>query len=166
MHGIWNNTFTTVDIFEGLLPNFAMPSSSEFDTDKLISYLNTLDKATIGAKSLVSLEVYKERNFNAVQVETPEISVPAGEYDDTQYVTISSKTNGAKIYYTTDGTTPTLSSKVYDGINWTTVKNLTNQDGEMDEITFEKTAARYVKMQGVTRGLPYGYSLWEMEIYG
>lgn len=52
-----------------------------------------------------------------------------------------------------------------DGNNWTTVKELTGQDGGEDIITFDAIEARYVKMQGVTRALPYGYSLWEMEVY-
>lgn len=52
-----------------------------------------------------------------------------------------------------------------DGNNWTTVKELTGQDGGEDVITFDAIEARYVKMQGVARALPYGYSLWEMEVY-
>lgn len=53
-----------------------------------------------------------------------------------------------------------------DGENWTTVKNVTNGLGGIETVTFTATEARYVKMQGVTRALPYGYSLWEMEVYG
>ena len=53
-----------------------------------------------------------------------------------------------------------------DGNNWTTVKTLTGQDGGMDEIRFDAVNARYVKMQGITRALPYGYSLWEFTVYG
>ncbi|WP_448901738.1 galactose-binding domain-containing protein [Eubacterium sp.] len=53
-----------------------------------------------------------------------------------------------------------------DGNNWTTVKNLTNQDGGEDTITFNAVNTRYVRMQGVTRALPYGYSIYEFEVYG
>lgn len=53
-----------------------------------------------------------------------------------------------------------------DGNNWTTVKNLTGQDGGIDTVTFDAVNARYVRMQGLERGLPYGYSLWKMEVYG
>ena len=77
---------------------------------------NKIGTATIGAKALVNFEVYKNKSFNIVQASTPEISVPSGKYDDTQYVTISSETPGVTIYYTTDGTMPTTSSKVYDGV--------------------------------------------------
>ena len=64
----------------------------------------TLGTATIGAKALVSFEVYKDKKFDITQAQTPEISVPTGTYDDTQYVEIKSSTEGATIYYTTDGT--------------------------------------------------------------
>ncbi|MBE5957297.1 MAG: hypothetical protein E7254_00330 [Lachnospiraceae bacterium] len=46
MHGIWSNTFSTVDTFRGLLPQFTMPSNPEFDQDKCFEYLKTLDSAT------------------------------------------------------------------------------------------------------------------------
>ncbi len=53
-----------------------------------------------------------------------------------------------------------------DGRAWTTVKDITDGKGGVETITFDAVSARYVKMQGVTRALPYGYSLWEMEVYG
>ena len=236
--------------------------------------------ATIGAKALVSFEVYKDKSFNIVQAETPEISVPTGEYDDTQYVTIKTATEGADIHYTVDGTMPTKSSPVYngtfavsstatvkaiavkdecitsamatstitvngtpvsldtnialgknvtvssaenpsvggdkivdndtstrwssefsdnqnctidlgrtytinkvtfnweasyakayklqtstDGNNWNTVYETSNCKGGKEEIIFNASTCRYVRMQGVKRALDYGYSLWEMGVY-
>lgn len=47
--------------------------------------------------------------------ETPTFNVPAGTYSSTQYVAVSDATPGAKIYFTTDGTTPTSNSTVYSG---------------------------------------------------
>jgi hypothetical protein len=44
---------------------------------------------------------------------TPSFSVPAGSYGSAQSVTIADATNGAFIYYTVDGTTPTVSSAVF-----------------------------------------------------
>ncbi|MFB9253570.1 penicillin acylase family protein [Sphaerisporangium melleum] len=52
-----------------------------------------------------------------------------------------------------------------DGSSWTTVFSTTSGDGGVDNVTFPATGARYVRMQGVTRGTSYGYSLYEMEVY-
>jgi beta-lactam-binding protein with PASTA domain/N-acetylneuraminic acid mutarotase len=46
---------------------------------------------------------------------TPTFSLPSGTYSNAQIVTISDATAGATIYYTTDGTTPTTSSTIYNG---------------------------------------------------
>lgn len=47
--------------------------------------------------------------------ETPVFSVDGGTYAEAQSVEISCATSGAKIYYTTDGLTPTESSTEYTG---------------------------------------------------
>jgi hypothetical protein len=49
------------------------------------------------------------------QVATPTFSPGGGTYASAQSVTISCATNGATIYYTTDGSTPTTASTVYTG---------------------------------------------------
>ncbi len=53
-----------------------------------------------------------------------------------------------------------------NGTNYTTVYETSNSDGGTDDISFNTVNARYVKMQGVQRALPYGYSLYEFEVYG
>lgn len=47
------------------------------------------------------------------KVATPKFSLAEGEYEGTQSVEITCKTEGATIYYTTDGTAPTTTSNVY-----------------------------------------------------
>ncbi|WP_369946238.1 discoidin domain-containing protein [Vitiosangium sp. GDMCC 1.1324] len=52
-----------------------------------------------------------------------------------------------------------------DGTNWTDVATVTNGDGGIDDLTVSGSG-RYVRMLGVLRAIGYGYSLWELEIYG
>lgn len=49
------------------------------------------------------------------QAATPLFSLPTGTYTSFQSATISDSTPGATIFYTTDGTEPTSSSKIYSG---------------------------------------------------
>ncbi|GAA0941999.1 discoidin domain-containing protein [Nonomuraea longicatena] len=53
-----------------------------------------------------------------------------------------------------------------DGIAWTTVHATTTGDGGPDEIAGLTASARYVRMHGTARATPYGYSLYEMRVYG
>lgn len=52
-----------------------------------------------------------------------------------------------------------------DGNNWITVKEMRGQNGGENIVEFTPTNARYVKMQGITRGTGYGYSLYSMEVF-
>ena len=65
--------------------------------------------------------------------ETPTFSPAAGTYTEAQSVSISTATDGATIYYTTDGTAPTTSSTVFSSaINvatTTTIKAMAVKDG-------------------------------------
>jgi hypothetical protein len=53
-----------------------------------------------------------------------------------------------------------------DGTTWNPVFSVTNGNGGIDDLVFGGTNARYVRMWGTTRGTPYGYSLYEFEVYG
>ena len=52
-----------------------------------------------------------------------------------------------------------------DGNNWITVNEMRGQNGGENIVEFTPTNARYVKMQGITRGTGYGYSLYSMEVF-
>lgn len=62
--------------------------------------------------------------------------------------------------------------KVYDiqvstnGTSWTTVAQIIGGNGGEDDIIFSNVTARYVRMYGTERTTPYGYSLYEFEVYG
>ncbi len=53
-----------------------------------------------------------------------------------------------------------------DARNWITVFTEGNGNDGIVDISFSPASARYVRMLGVQRGTSYGYSLWEIEVYG
>ena len=50
--------------------------------------------------------------------------------------------------------------------DWTDVYTTTEGDGDIDEISFEATPARYVRMLGTLRAVEWGFSLYEFEVWG
>jgi YD repeat-containing protein len=48
--------------------------------------------------------------------------------------------------------------------SWTTIKTVTNGDGNVDELYVGPQSASYVRMYGTLRGTVWGYSLWDMEV--
>jgi hypothetical protein len=100
-------------------------------------------------------------------VATPTASPGAGNYTTTQSVTLSCTTQGAKIYYTTDGNTPTAESTEYESAisieKTTTLKAIAIKDGMADSNVFSTTytfiavtptasvgAGNYTETQSVT----------------
>lgn len=53
-----------------------------------------------------------------------------------------------------------------DDVNWTTIYSTTTGDGGVDDLTGLSGSGRYVRMYGTVRGTAWGYSLWELEVYG
>src|SRR3954447_26529334 len=53
-----------------------------------------------------------------------------------------------------------------DRTNFTQAADITNTGAGPKDTTFPAVNARYVRFQGVTRATPYGYSFWELEVYG
>lgn len=99
-------------------------------------------------------------------VETPVISLATGTYNTNQSVTITCATDGATIYYTTDGTTPTSSSTEYtEAISitqTTTLKAIAIKGDDESNVasatytlkcatpTFSPVAGAYTSVQNVT----------------
>ena len=54
-----------------------------------------------------------------------------------------------------------------DGMEWQTVKNVKDSPVGKETVEFSPVDARYVRMLGVRKAMPaYGYSIYEMEVYG
>lgn len=49
---------------------------------------------------------------------------------------------------------------------WRVVANVTGGDGGTDDLTGLTGTGRYIRMLGLRRGTRWGYSLWELEVYG
>jgi hypothetical protein len=52
-----------------------------------------------------------------------------------------------------------------DGNTWTTIRSTTTGAGGVEDVSVTGSG-RYVRMNGTTRGTQWGYSLWEIEVYG
>ncbi len=54
-----------------------------------------------------------------------------------------------------------------DAIAWTDVASVVGGDGGVDEVRFDSVEpVRFLRIQGVERGNIYGYSLYELEVFG
>lgn len=53
-----------------------------------------------------------------------------------------------------------------DNANWTTVKTITGNTSVTNDHTGLSATGRYVRMYGTARGSAYGYSIYELEVYG
>ena len=81
------------------------------------------------------------------KIETPVIRPNGGRFTGRQTVKITCATEGAVIHYTTDGTTPTASSPVYDGVftitETTTVKAIAVKEKYLDSEVASATFTKY-----------------------
>ncbi|MGK5684269.1 ThuA domain-containing protein [Actinoplanes sp. URMC 104] len=53
-----------------------------------------------------------------------------------------------------------------DGSAWTTARSVTGGNGGEDDLTGLSAQGRYVRVLGTSRGTPWGYSLFNFEVYG
>ncbi len=103
--GTWAASSTTT---------FERPSGADWSN----KYFKLIYNVTAGSSNqyaqLVKVEFYYNTGGNPTCA-TPTFSPAAGTYTSAQSVTINSATEGATIYYTTDGTEPTTNSTQYNG---------------------------------------------------
>ena len=148
-------------VFKHNVSNYLLTNDNY--TDRYVCVYNGQDWR--GYTSASTTIAYYKRSVPAA-VETPTFSVAAGTYNTDQSVTITCATDGATIYYTTDGSTPTSSSTQYTEAvsitQTTTLKAIAIKGDDESNVasatytlkcatpTFSPVAGAYTSVQNVT----------------
>ena len=144
------------------------PSSSSYVngvmTIKKPNTPTTLGGLTITMGVNSSIKIFRLRSlriqytYAAAAVKTPEFSPAGGVYTSTQNVTLSCDTDGADIYYTLDGTTPTDASTLYTGAisvsETKTIKAIAKKGSDLSNVG-SATYTIYPVLHAGTAGDPY-----------
>lgn len=132
----------------------------------------TMGTANIGSRGLVSFNIDTEETFALTQVATPTMKATSrwqAEANDDEWIQIDlgsvQAVNTVMINWEAAYAAKYQIQVSTDGEKWTTVAEENGLAGEITS-TFAATKARYVRMQGVSRGTQYGYSIYEFEVYG
>jgi hypothetical protein len=90
-------------------------SSTMYSVAIPVSSTETIEAIAVAAGYTNSVVASGTYTINLAAAASPVFSPTAATYTSTQSVTIADSTTGATIYYTTNGTTPTTSSTLYNG---------------------------------------------------
>lgn len=136
-----NAVFTPVDAEQSVVWSIVTGSGATIDSNGLVNYGGSAANATVVVSASIpgtALSVQKTLTFAVSSVATPTFIPASGSYTSQQSVTILCATDGATIYYTTDGSTPTSSSSVYSSpipvSTNTTIKAVAIKDGESSSV--------------------------------
>ena len=136
------------------------PATSEtkqiYSSAVRVDHTLTLKAVAVKENYVNSTVKSAEYTINLPQCATPTFSVAAGRYTETKSVELSCETEGADIYYTTDGETPTTGSTKYtEAISVAT--NMTIKAVAIAEnTTLSEVASATYKIVGP------GSTLWEL----
>lgn len=101
-------------VFTGSTLNLMTSDKGTYDSTAG-EWTGSANSVTFTASGTNIIETITVTYGDAPSVVAPEFSLAGGYYNGTQSVTLSTATEGATIYYTTDGTEPTAESTEYTG---------------------------------------------------
>ena len=108
--GTWTDvgTAVTVQAWNGVLQTYSVPVNYNGNIRFRIAMT-----VTSNANTMVDIDDFQITDYGVDQTAIPMITPSTNLFNTPQNVSISSATNGATIYYTTDGSIPTVSSSMY-----------------------------------------------------
>ncbi len=163
-------------IDEVYVHTIALAESDIINLSKIIMKLPVVSSANIAQGKPVSASSVQTQplppvNVNAANVTDGSITTRwSSEFSDNQSVTVDL----GKVYDLdkiilnweyASGRDYDLQAST-DGTSWSTLLQVRNQNLTGPVSHNVQGKGRYVKMQGIKRNTPYGYSLYEMEVYG
>ena len=123
------------------------------NSDRFLGYTDKADPKLYKAYATSNLSgtayphnivVYKLVDESTSEIATPTFSPVAGTYTTAQSVELSCATDGATIYYTTDGSTPTSSSTEYSSAIAVNTSTTLKAVAIKDEVSSSVSSAAYV----------------------
>lgn len=141
-----NDTLTSLGFSADVRPYPCAPKDLEQSNQDTVNVpIYGEDGSIIGYKQIARGVTPSGDNFQSGLPIVANItaSVPGGTYTSAQSVTLSTTTTGAKIYYTTNGDTPTTSSSQYSSpvsiSSTSTLKAIAVKEGSVPSDVFEAT---------------------------
>ena len=143
---LYSGSTTTISTSSGKITRIEFTVNGTYSLSNLSTATGTYNSSTgvwTGTATSVAFSASAQVRLDKIVVyyattATPTFSVATGEYSEAKSVTISCATDGASIYYTTDGTTPTSSSTAYSSaisiVETTTLKAIAIKDGVDSEV--------------------------------
>lgn len=94
----------------------------------------------------------------------------AGVQNDNQWITVDLgdiyNINKTVLYWENSYLSEYKIQGSMDNVHFQDIYVQNNSKGEVEEIVFDDTPTRYVRIQSIKRGTNYGPSLWEFQLYG
>jgi len=143
---LYSGSNTTFSVANGKITRIELTVNGSYKLSNLSTTIGTYNSSTgvwTGAATSVAFSASAQVRLDKIKVyyattAAPTFSVAEGTYDAAQSVTISCATDGATIYYTTNGDTPTSSSTAYSSAisitETTTLKAIAIKDGVESDV--------------------------------